>query len=184
MNHHTSTRRLMPMLLAFVVFVALAPSPARAQPGSEATQATARGTAATAKGSSTRIYRCGPQGREFSQAPCADGKGSAQEVAVDEPSAAQRAQAQRAAQSEATLAAQLRSERLAREAAAAQPLRAAGIRHQPALAPSTKAVASTRQGQAGKSEQRPRKKTDATGRSLTRPAESAAAGLRGQSPRR
>jgi hypothetical protein len=172
------------VISGLLAFVGLALPPAHAQPSGEAAPVNALASTSTANGSSTRIYRCGPQGREFSQAPCADGQGSAQDLTVDEPSAAQRAQALRSAQSEAAQAAQLRSERLAREAAAARPLEAAGIRHQPAFALSAKALASTQRSQARKGEQGPRKKTDAAGGRLTRPVESAAAGPRGQSPRR
>lgn len=68
---------------------------------------------ALAAGSSTGVYRCGPDGREYSQAPCPEGK----QVQADDPrSEEQRRQAIEAARREAQLGAQLTRERHAREA--------------------------------------------------------------------
>jgi hypothetical protein len=62
------------------------------------------------------VYRCGPDGKTYQQAPCADG----QPVnANDPPSAEQRQAAQAAAKSDAKLSDQMERERHAREAAAA-----------------------------------------------------------------
>jgi len=61
------------------------------------------------------VYRCGPDGKTYQQAPCADG----QAVNANDPrSAEQRQAAQAAAKTEAKLGAQMERERLAREAAA------------------------------------------------------------------
>jgi hypothetical protein len=76
------------------------------------------------------IYRCGPDGREYSHQPCKQGR----EVDVGPPpTAEQRAQAKRAADGDARRAEALRRERHARERAA-QP--AAGFTPAPAEAAS------------------------------------------------
>jgi len=60
------------------------------------------------------VWRCGPDGRTFSDRPCADGS----PVAIAPPPSAGRVQqAQAVAQREAALAEQLRAQRLAREEA-------------------------------------------------------------------
>ena len=74
----------------------------------------------------TAVYRCGPEGRVFSQAPCADGRRI--EVEADRPSAAARREAEAVAQREARLAREMAAERVAREQAASR-VGAAGIRH-------------------------------------------------------
>ena len=62
------------------------------------------------------VYRCGPDGRVYSQTPCADGK----PVTIDDPrSASQQQAAREAAERDARLARQLAEERRQREAAAA-----------------------------------------------------------------
>jgi hypothetical protein len=73
------------------------------------------------------IYRCGPEGREYSQLPCKDG----QVVEASDPrSAAQRREAREVADSQARLARQLEVERRQREAAAA-PEEPAGVKPAP-----------------------------------------------------
>jgi hypothetical protein len=57
------------------------------------------------------IYRCGPQGREYSQLPCKD----ARPVDADTRTPAQRAAAEQVARDEARRAEALRRERHARE---------------------------------------------------------------------
>ena len=79
----------------------------------------------------TTVYRCGQDGREYSQAPCADG----QTLNVDDArSAEQRQQAQDAARREAKLGEQLTGDRLARESAASRQ-GAAGIAAKPRPVP-------------------------------------------------
>lgn len=76
------------------------------------------------------VYRCGPDGRTYSQTPCADGK----PLTVDDPrSAAQQRAARGVAESEAKTAQQLRDERLRREAAARRDV-AIGIGPEPPAA--------------------------------------------------
>ena len=61
------------------------------------------------------VYRCGPDGRVYSQTPCADGKA----LSVDDPrSARQQKAAQDVATQDAARAQRLREERQQREAAA------------------------------------------------------------------
>ena len=61
------------------------------------------------------VYRCGPEGRSYSQTPCADGKA----LSVDDPrSASQQKAAQDVAERDAARAQKLREERQQREAAA------------------------------------------------------------------
>jgi hypothetical protein len=70
------------------------------------------------------LYRCGAEGRTFSQVPCDGGH------AVDaarEPTAAQRAEATEVARRESELARQLTEERIARETSVRAP-EAVGIR--------------------------------------------------------
>ena len=63
----------------------------------------------------TPVYRCGPNGREYSQQPC---PGGSTFDAADPRDAAQRAQARQGADLERARADRLERERLAREAAA------------------------------------------------------------------
>lgn len=61
------------------------------------------------------VYRCGPEGRVYSQTPCADGK----PVTIDDPrSASQQRAAREVAERDAQQAKQLAEERRARDAAA------------------------------------------------------------------
>jgi hypothetical protein len=60
------------------------------------------------------IYRCGPQGREYSQLPCKDGR----PIEPDTRTPAQRAEALQVAEDDARRAEALRRERHARERAA------------------------------------------------------------------
>ncbi len=83
--------------------------------------------AAAAQAQST-VYRCGPEGREYSSTPCPGGK----PVAVDDArTAEQQRQASEAAQRDAKLAKQLSAERRQREAAA-KPAGAARMGQTPA----------------------------------------------------
>jgi hypothetical protein len=87
------------------------------------------------------VYRCGPDGRVYSQTPCADGK----PVTIDDPrSASQQRAAREVAERDAQQAKQLAEQRRQREAAAAgQGL--AGVKVEPApdkaSAPARKAKA-------------------------------------------
>ena len=71
----------------------------------------------------TPVYRCGPDGRAYSQQPC---PGGTQFDAADPRNAAQRAQAVDAAERERRHATSLERDRLAREAAE-RPSRAVGL---------------------------------------------------------
>jgi hypothetical protein len=81
------------------------------------------------------VYRCGPDGRTYSQTPCADG----QALTVDDPrTAGQRREAEDVARREAKTAQQLADERRQREAAArGQP--AIGIKPDPPAPPASAA---------------------------------------------
>jgi hypothetical protein len=81
------------------------------------------------------VYRCGPDGRTYSQTPCTDG----QALTVDDPrSAGQRKEAEAVARREAKTAQQLADERRQREAAArGQP--AIGIKPDPPAPPASAA---------------------------------------------
>lgn len=72
----------------------------------------------------TRIYRCGPEGRELSQMPCRDAQVLTPKV--DTPDAEQRRQAEQTAQREAQLGDKLEKERLQSEQTAARNAAAAG----------------------------------------------------------
>lgn len=63
------------------------------------------------------VFRCGPDGRVFSDRPCGDGAGTSMQVS-DTPSADARRQAQTVAQREKRLALTLVKERQSREAEA------------------------------------------------------------------
>jgi hypothetical protein len=82
------------------------------------------------------VYRCGPEGREYSQTPCKDGRAV---DAGDPRSAADRREAREIAAREAQLADKLARENRAREAEAAR-TGAAGI--QPAPKPASAAASS------------------------------------------
>ena len=74
------------------------------------------------------IYRCGPDGRIYSQAPCADGKLI---EAADPRSAAQRAEAQRVAAKERQTAADLERARRKQQAEQPPPAQAVGFNSRP-----------------------------------------------------
>ena len=87
-------------------------------------------------GAAQKVFRCGPDGRSYSQTPCADG----QSVDVADPrSAEQRKAALAAARHEREQVEQMTRQRLAREAAAANqgPARIGGW---PAAAPAASAA--------------------------------------------
>nr|WP_316640940.1 hypothetical protein [uncultured Roseateles sp.] len=63
----------------------------------------------------TKVYRCGPEGRELSQKPCDDG-GQVLTHRTDQPDAEQRRQAAETAKRDAQLARQLERDRRQREA--------------------------------------------------------------------
>jgi hypothetical protein len=81
---------------------------------------------ASAAAVAQKVYRCGPDGREYSQTPCPAGR----ELDVADPrSEAQRREAREAAAGEARLAKDLQAERRTREReAAARGTGLAGIR--------------------------------------------------------
>ena len=97
----------------------------------------------------TQVYRCGPNGREYSQQPC---PGGSTFDAADPRDAAQRAQARQGADLERARADRLERERLAREAAA--PSRAIAL-DAPRAAPAPKAAPSKR-----RKASKPRESTD------------------------
>jgi hypothetical protein len=73
------------------------------------------------------VYRCGPEGRIYSQTPCADGKA----LTVDDPRSAEQQKAAREVSArDAEQARQLAAERRQREAAARQQA-AAGVKPEP-----------------------------------------------------
>ncbi len=91
----------------------------------------------------TQVYRCGPNGREYSQLPC---PGGSTFDAADTRDDAQRAQAKRLADQERAGADRLERERMAREAAAV-PSRAVALdarRVPPAAAAASKPLPSKR----------------------------------------
>lgn len=96
--------------------------------------------AASTAGAQSPVYRCGPEGREYSQLPC---PGGTQFDPSDPRSAAQRAKAQQLAQAERRYAERLERERRANEAAVV-PARAAGIDHRRAAPPQPAASKPTR----------------------------------------
>ena len=83
------------------------------------------------------IYRCGPDGRTYSQTPCADGRLI---DAADPRSDAERAEAKRVAARERNTAADLERERRARELVG-EKSPAAGFEHRPAAQPSAASAA-------------------------------------------
>ena len=72
-----------------------------------------------------QVYRCGPDGREYSQAPCKDGRAV---DAADPRSAADQKAARDVAAREGKLADEMTRERQAREAAAAKEQNAAKVK--------------------------------------------------------
>lgn len=72
--------------------------------------------AATPTAGSVKVWRCGADGRSFSDRPCNDGHTA--ELRFDAPGADRQAQAQAVAQREALSAAELQRERLRRDAQA------------------------------------------------------------------
>ena len=91
------------------------------------------------------IYRCGPDGREYSQVPCAGGKVV---EASDPRSAAQRAEALKVAASERKRVAELERDRRATEAAIKPPT-ASGFNGRPPPAAPV-ALASSEKGKSKK----------------------------------
>lgn len=92
------------------------------------------------------VYRCGPEGREYSATPCADGKALQLD---DSRTPAQQRDAQAAAHREAKQAEQMARERKAREAAAVK----TAVRIGPAPAASSP-------GHGGKKKKKPKTKPD------------------------
>ena len=88
--------------------------------------------ATSAGAASTPIYRCGPDGREYSQVPCAGGKVI---ESSDSRSAAQQAEAVKVAARDRQRAAELERERRAQEASV-KPAAASGFNARP-LPPAT-----------------------------------------------
>lgn len=83
----------------------------------------------------SKVYRCGADGREYSQTPCKDGRA----VDTDDPrSAEQRRDGRSVAEGQTRLARQLEAERRAREAAA-KTQGAAGIKPPPPAEPASAA---------------------------------------------
>ena len=74
------------------------------------------------------IYRCGPDGRIYSQAPCADGRLI---EAADPRSAAQRAEALRVASKERQTAADMERDRRKQQAEQPPPAQAVGFNSRP-----------------------------------------------------
>lgn len=83
--------------------------------------------ATSAGAASTPIYRCGPDGREYSQVPCAGGKVI---DSSDPRSAAQQAEAVKVAARDRQRAAELERERRAQEASV-KPAAASGFNARP-----------------------------------------------------
>jgi hypothetical protein len=114
---------------------------------------------ASADVAAQKVYRCGPDGREYSQTPCPAGR----ELDVADPrSEAQRREAREAAAGDARLAKDLQAERREREReAAARGTGLAGIRKpaEPQAATSTKPAADKT---SNKKKSGPKKPTGAT----------------------
>ncbi|HEY2978210.1 MAG TPA: hypothetical protein VGJ35_09580 [Burkholderiaceae bacterium] len=107
---------------------------------------------ATAASAQTKIYRCGPDGRELTQKPCTDGQKVDLRTGAA-PTPADVKAAQDVAERDAKLARQLERERQAREAqkpAPAAVIHAGGTPASAASAPSHKAK--SKKKQAAKSE--------------------------------
>ena len=102
----------------------------------------------TGQAASQQVFRCGPEGRTYSQTPCKDGY----EVNTDDArSAEQRKAAEETVKREAKLADKMTREREAKEAAAAK--QAPTIIGKPALAP--KPAASAALSRAAKARKKP-----------------------------
>jgi hypothetical protein len=98
------------------------------------------------------VYRCGPDGRTYSQQPCRDGRS----VDVDDSRTAdQQAQAQRAAQRDAQLGQAMQQDRQAVEAAAAR-RQASGIHSLRLPAPAQSVTGSATKGKAKRKAGKPR----------------------------
>jgi hypothetical protein len=96
--------------------------------------------------SAQTVYRCGPEGREYSQVPCKDGR----TVDVADPrSKTQQREAQQVADDERRRTRQLEAERHQREAAAKPPV-ATGITPLQAAEPAASAPRKTKGQQASK----------------------------------
>ena len=95
--------------------------------------------ATSAGAASTPIYRCGPDGREYSQVPCAGGKVI---DSSDPRSAAQQAEAVKVAARDRQRAAELERERRAQEASV-KPAAASGFNARP-VPPATITAAADR----------------------------------------
>ena len=93
----------------------------------------------TAGAASQKVFRCGTDGRTYSQTPCKDGRGYEVD-ANDKRSAEQRKDAEAAVKREAETVEKMRRDRLAREAAAVK--QNPGVVNKPVAAePSASAVA-------------------------------------------
>jgi len=99
------------------------------------------GAAAETERRSAQVYRCGPEGRDLRDAPCAD-QGAARPVEYDQPSAAQQREARERARLDARQADALQRERQREEAQ--RPPGAIGIhgrgRPEPAAQPASAAA--------------------------------------------
>jgi hypothetical protein len=102
-----------------------------------------------------QVYRCGADGREYSQTPCA--QASTMDVS-DTRTAAQREQAQANAARDMKLASQLEQERRAREASA-QGQKAAGFHPAPSASQPAKGAKDTTKGKKKKKPKAPSERT-------------------------
>lgn len=110
------------------------------------------GLAAAGAASAAPIYRCGPDGRIYSQTPCADGTII---EATDPRTAAQRAEAKRIVEADRRAAAELERERRAAEKATTTPV-AANL-SPVAATPAASAPAAAQKKPAGKTAAKPGK---------------------------
>jgi hypothetical protein len=101
-----------------------------------------------AAASAQAVYRCGPEGREYSQVPCKDGR--AVDVA-DPRSKTQQREAQQVAEDERRRTRQLEAERHQREAAAKPPV-ATGIKPLQTTEPPASAPRKKKDQQASKAD--------------------------------
>ena len=72
----------------------------------------------TACAASQKVFRCGPDGRTYSQTPCKEG--SSVEVNANDKRSAEQRNAEAAVKREAEMAEKMRRDRMAQEAAAAK----------------------------------------------------------------
>jgi len=93
----------------------------------------------TAGAASQKVFRCGPDGRTYSQTPCKEGS-SVEVNANDKRSAEQRKDAEAAVKREAEVTEKMRRDRLNQEAAAAKQTNG-GVAKPVAAEPSASAVA-------------------------------------------